>query len=36
MCQYNKKILQTIIYDDVTKKKIKEHNPNWLRFHHHP
>ena len=29
MQQYNKTIQKTINFDDDTKEKIKQHNPNW-------
>ena len=35
MKQYNKKIQKMINFDDVTKEKIKEHNPNWLEIPDH-
>ena len=36
MYQYNKKYKKMINYDDVTKKSIKEHNPNWPQISDHP
>ena len=35
-CNYNKMIQKVINFDDVTKEKIKEHNPNSTEIHDHP
>ena len=36
MKQYNKTVQKMIIFDDVVKENIKEHNPNWPQIPVHP